>query len=677
MSFDLETIYGLLPANYRIRDHNQGKPLKALLSVISEQVAVLEEDLAQIYDDQFIETCREWVVPYIGDLVGARGIHELQTDQFSKRAQVANTLAYRRRKGTLAILEQLAQDATGWRTRAVEFFQLLATTQFMNHLRLHSHYAPDMRRADLLENLNSPFGRFSHTAEVRRIASRHGRYNIPNVGIFLWRVHAFSQSASPASRAGDHRYTFSSLGRDMQLFNLPQSEATFAHLAEPVNVPFPISRRILHRHREVYIGPGRSLELTVDGQPVPIGQIEICNLQDHNGGWAHDFADKYGIDPILGRIALPTNEAPKRDVRVTYHYGFSMEIGGGEYGREDSFSDLEGIYGVPDPHADIQTAVDQIGEDDGVTQITDSGIYQETPAIQLKPQQRIEIRAAEGRRPTVLLSGDLVVNGSDDAEVTINGLVISGGAIRVKGNLESLHLNHCTLVPGLSLNPDGNPRHADQPSLIVESAGVQLKITNSIIGGIRTEENTRTELINTILDATADTNVAYADLDSQSAGGSLDATSCTVIGKVHTRLLEAATNCIFLSRTTPGDGWEAPVLTRRLQQGCVRFSYLPADSKAPRRYRCQPADTDSAGRIWPQFNALRYGHPEYCQLSANCPVEIWQGADDEAEMGAFHDLYQPQRIKNLQVRLTEYLRFGLEAGIFFATAVSKENNNER
>jgi hypothetical protein len=36
-------------------------------------------------------------------------------------------------------------------------------------------------------------------------------------------------------------------------------------------------------------------------------------------------------------------------------------------------------------------------------------------------------------------------------------------------------------------------------------------------------------------------------------------------------------------------------------------------------------------------------------------------------MGAFHDLYQPQRERNLRVRLDEYLRFGLEAGVFYET----------
>ena len=43
------------------------------------------------------------------------------------------------------------------------------------------------------------------------------------------------------------------------------------------------------------------------------------------------------------------------------------------------------------------------------------------------------------------------------------------------------------------------------------------------------------------------------------------------------------------------------------------------------------------------------------------------GADDEAEMGVFHDLFQPQRESNIRARLREYLRFGLEAGVFYET----------
>src|SRR5258705_12361223 len=135
MSFDSERTYELLPAIYRIRDADRGEPLKALLSVVADQVGVLEEDLDQLYDDQFIETCAPWVIPYIGDLIGYQQVHGIASAVASPRAEVAHTISFRRRKGTVLVLEQLARDVTGWGAHAVEFFKVLADTQYMNHIR--------------------------------------------------------------------------------------------------------------------------------------------------------------------------------------------------------------------------------------------------------------------------------------------------------------------------------------------------------------------------------------------------------------------------------------------------------------------------------------------------------------------------------------------------------------
>src|SRR6266540_5279953 len=184
MSFDADRMYELLPAIYRVRDADRGEPLKALLSVIADQVGVLEEDLAQLYDDQFIETCAPWVVPYIGDLIGYRALHNVVPKIGSQRAEVAHTIGFRRRKGTASMLEQLARDVTGWNARVVEFFQLLVWTQYMNHIRPNNYYAPDLRQWEPLERLNTPFDTLPRTVDVRRIASGRGKYNIPNIGLF-------------------------------------------------------------------------------------------------------------------------------------------------------------------------------------------------------------------------------------------------------------------------------------------------------------------------------------------------------------------------------------------------------------------------------------------------------------------------------------------------------------
>lgn len=245
-----ERIYNLLPAIYRIRDAEQGEPLRALLLVIEEELRALEQDISGLYDDWFIETCAEWVIPYIGDLLGVHGVHPLSARAGSLRSYIANTLAYRRRKGTAAVLEQVSRDVTGWTAHAVEFFQLLATTQCLNHLRPQNVRTPDLRDTNRLELLVGPFESAAHTADVRRIATRGGKYNIPNVGIFLWRLQSYPLTQVTAREIRDNGgckgYTFDPTGKDIRLFNRPQTETQITHLAEEINVPVPLRRRPLY-----------------------------------------------------------------------------------------------------------------------------------------------------------------------------------------------------------------------------------------------------------------------------------------------------------------------------------------------------------------------------------------------------------------------------------------------
>src|SRR5262249_20186037 len=131
---DPDFLYDLVPVVYRLRDADRGWPLRALLRVISEQVRVVEKDIACLYDNWFIETCQDWVVPYIRALVGSTPVGTLTQSSTTARAlareriivprrEVANTIRFRRRKGTLSLLQDLAQAVTGWPARAVEFYR--------------------------------------------------------------------------------------------------------------------------------------------------------------------------------------------------------------------------------------------------------------------------------------------------------------------------------------------------------------------------------------------------------------------------------------------------------------------------------------------------------------------------------------------------------------------------
>jgi hypothetical protein len=282
-------------------------------------------------------------------------------------------------------------------------------------------------------------------------------------------------------------------------------------------------------------------------------------------------------------------------------------------------------------------------------EVADSGHYEESLAIDAS-DATVVLRAAAGRRPSIVLTADLHLTGGGGDAVTLDGLLVSGAAVVVDAGpgggdgLGRLELRHCTLVP-------------TSAGLLVHAPNTAVEIEHSIVGGIRAAVDARVRLTSSIVDATAETSVAYADPQGTGFGAPLRVEQVTVIGQVKADLLELASNSLFLSA----------VQARRRQQGCARFSYLPPGSQTPRRFRCQPASDADAARVRPMLTSTRYGDPGYCQLSVRSAPEIRRGADDESELGAFHDVYLPQREAHLRARLDEYLRFGLEAGIFYAT----------
>jgi len=748
VSLDKDTLYRLLPAVYRVRDAGEGEPLKALLSVIADQVGVLEEDLAQLYDDQFIETCAPWAIPYIGDAIGYRSLHGEVAGLRSPRAEVADTIALRRHKGTAAMLEVLAREVTGWDARVVEFFQLLATTQYMNHRRLWNT-RPEMRRWEPLEKIGTAFEEVAHNVDVRRIGSSRGRFNIPNVGIFLWRLGAYSHTHAEAFALDAQRFLFSPLGNSAPLFTRPSPLGAideFTHRVGRLNVPAPISRRVADRYLADYYGPDKSFFVWAGGAPLGIADVCICDLGDlldagglPTGDWAHVPApgEKVAIDPVLGRIAFPE---PRESVEVLYHRGFSMDLGGGEYDRRDAVArwyppppspvtfqagvtqDAAVHASAPDPSVLFTSVADALAAWDaftathtsgvGLIAVMDSRTYPAPLDIEVPEGFTLAIVAADwpidpvagqralgalapiGRFP--LLSGDGEVTGTAPAAsekagtLVLDGLLLSGAWTVTDGHLGRFLLSHCTLVPWTTLGLDRRPRPTTDDRLIHRDGQCRLEADHSILGSVRCPRETVVSLADCVLDATRPSHVAFAAIDDVGEGGSLTIVDSTVVGLVHTREIELASNVIFVSEVAPGDpDWTAPVRSGRRQKGCVRFSRVPEGSRVPRRYRCQPdlalqARAEALGlpsvaslspaertslslRLRPTFTTPWYGDPGYAQLDRRCAVEIREGADDRSEMGALHDVYGPQRERNLRARLDEYLRFGLEAGIFYET----------
>ena len=719
-TLDADRLYALLPAVYRIRDEQQGRPLRDLVGLIAREFEALEENVEQLYDDQFIETCAEWVAPYIGDLIGYRPLYGVAAAVASPRADVANTIRYRRRKGTAAMLEQLARDVTEWPSRAVEFFEQLATTQYMNHVRLHAPATADLRSLPRMLQQGGPFNAVAHTAEMRRPEAGSGRYNIPNVGIFLWRLQPFRLSNLPltpdAADATGTKFRFNPLGADLQLFRRPQTEKLISHIAEPANVPDPLRIREIALQvraaqqtslvvsKTMDYGDGCSFVIRRSGAVAPINRLgppappddppspsipelriaDLRDIVDSSGtviGWAHEavaLPEDILIDPERGRVLLGGDRAAEHAAApfsADFHFGFSRAIGGGEYARTPSGGLLatqrNASQGVP-----LQSHLDEIVSG-GRLVIADSLTYAETPVFRIHgvtapdaPGLEVVVTARNGARPLIAAGGAIKLDIGARGRLVLEGLVISGANLHLADAADKeareLVLRDCTLVPGLKLNTDGSATSPGAASLIIEHPFTQVTLERCITGPLHIVAGAEVFVHDCIVDAGDATHVAF---DADGAGGpgaELTINESTVIGKLHTQLMRLASNSIFFAGLgpLPAEKWKAPVMAERRQEGCVRFSYLPTGSITPRPFRCVPDKAHPT--VLPHFTSLRYGDPGYGQRRTTDKA-IREGADDGGEMGVLHDLFQPQRETNLRLRLDEYLRFGLHAGIFYAT----------
>ncbi len=732
MTKDPDFLYELLPVVHRLRDADRGYPLRALLRVIGEQAAVLEKDIAGLYENWFIETCEDWVVPYIGALIGytpglaAGGAADAACGcgcgsascacatparpLVSMRREVANTIGYRRRKGTLAVLDDIALAVGGWPAHAVESRRRLAVTQNIDLLHLDRGRSVDVRHdADWR---GAAFDRRARTVDVRRVDSSRtpGRDNLPEVGVYVWRLGAYTVSRAPAlcfDRESAKCFLFSALGNDTALVVAPHAAGV-----DPA-LPLPIGRRALETsdlgaaaappsapHQPAvpaFYGESNSFMIWTGDPPVPVeaSRIVAADL----GDWVYrPKALQVAVDPQRGRIVFPAGELKRQPVWVSYAYAFSADFGGGEYSRSLDELPAAKRYTVGSG-GDFPRIGDALARwkaeaaVDAVIEIVDSGVYTEPIFIALAAGQSLQLRAANRRRPVLRLL-DWNVGGGDRLEITgegpcwfqLDGIVITGRGLLLSGSVSGVTIRHSTLVPGWGLDCACGPTRSDEPSIDITESVRCVRVVHSIVGAIRVERDEVREdplklsIDASVVDALGSDRLALATEDKRCAHAVVELRCSTVIGQVQTHRIELAVDCIL-------DGL---VRVCRRQAGCLRFCYVTPGSTTPRRYECQPdgvervvgerylagdisaAERDTLVRserlrVTPEFDSLRYGTARYARLADTCAAEIRTGADDQSEIGVLHHLHEPQRAANLAQRLAEFTPAGTDAAIIYAS----------
>lgn len=641
-------LYELLPAAHRARDVEQGEPLRALVDILQEQFDELEEDTRSLYENLFVETCDEWVLPYLGELVGVPALNRVSTEEFSLRGYVGNMLRYRRRKGTAPVLEQVARDLTGWPCRVVEFFQLLGTTQSVKHVRLQNARTPDLRQGDALELLGTPFETAARTVEVRRIARERGRYGISNVGLFLWRLRDWTLERSEAIAAfnpADGRYRIDPLALGVPLFNRARTETEILNLAAESDVPGRLRRRPLWKELEQLRRLGDTaartwfderapfhvyLEWPALGaapafeEEIPPEQLSVCDLSDAAAGEWHrpdGVHARVAVDPVLGRLSLPAGTEPS-GVRITWAYASPGRYGGGPYERSrslelagvDSFTFRRGVLrdvvgfggteapgGGAAPHTVSSLAAAVAAWNSHIATATESvrGLIVVLDNSSYDGDLNIELRA----NCTLVIASGQWLDDSPVAGVWPRArLVPDGRRPHVRGNVrietpdaggserERVLVWDGLLLDGvLAVAPGQLDRLRIAHSTLVPERGA-LTVEAGAAGKNGTLvlelDHSWVGSLRAASDAVASLSVADSIVDaSLSLGPAIDAPSSRAVVLRSTVLGASSVRELEASDAI----FSGDLLVERRQTGCLRYSFCPAlTSLTPRRFRCQP-----------------------------------------------------------------------------------------
>lgn len=668
-----ERLYNLLPLWHRTLDERKGYPLRALMAVLESEFDVLEADIARLYEDWFIETCRPSIAPYIADLIGLEVSEGADGGAWDPRPFVAGSVAVRRRKGTAAAVRVVTYGLTGRASVVIETERLIGITQAVEYLRPDRGRRPDVRDISLLRGGGGLFCAAARTLDVRAgdpVAYAGPVARRSCVDVVVWPYNTYPRAGATARAVGPGCYTCHPFGVDAPLVQFPRTITDRWSPLQPDAVPRRIGRSelALVAQREADGTPGstsmsRILQIwtVTNGTPVAVQDAEIA-VADLSAWERTPIPWSVVVDPLLGRISLPAGRRPDA-VLVSYAYSLAGDIGGGPYPRpvvtvEDAATrcfTVSRTYAagletsrLPEGslsshhYNELEPAIKawQAGCGPGYIRILDDQTYvlpdgKITP-LTLRNGDQLVIAAAPGVVPCVV--GSLVVR--TDEQDHCGRFVLDGvwydGVLTLQGAIEC-SLRHCTFNPNRPVSIDATA--PDQP--------LELTLDAVIAGHVRMTASCATLQVRDSLLSGIASGAQRRD------GVSANIQRSTIFGSVEVGEL-VADESIFCGR----------VRVARTGAGRVEHSFVAARSDTPPRQYCLPpsalspaADDQDAAVITPVFASTTFGQPGFGQLAPTCPEPIRRLARDGDEPGAFHATHATHR-GDRATKVADYLPAG-------------------
>lgn len=720
MSVRRPRLYDLLPAYVRFRDAYEGEPLRTVMEALEVPFQVIRDDIDNLYRAWFIETCEEWMVPYIGDLVGVRGLETQRQMLPTQRTRVANTLAYARSKGTVAALERVARDVTGWPCHVVEHSSGMAGSASVLDPARAQPKTVDLRQAGSLDSLGSPFDTLSHATDLKPADASNpplgdrGGFHPLHLGLSFWRLESYpvlGGTPRAVEGTGGRGYRFHPFGLDIPLFNPPQTADGPVYRSSERNLPgrlrpFPLAEEIAARRRgdlprDGFFAMDPVFRILVGGHeetlvPVLPEAIEICDLSS----WTASGNDQVRVfvDPVRGRLLFAEEE--RRPVLLDYSYGLSMDLGGGPYprdmeirepvdaawkaavsrdcepgfdarAREHRFTSLaaavdawSSVRALPIPAGRQSEAM---APRSGIIRIHDSATYEADIKVSLKGRW-LAIQAADGCCPCVRGDIELVgaIQGTTQGWGDVRRLMATPGEDPSLQN--QLHLDGLWIEGGIRVRGGASLllRHCTvAPPFPGRPAAAAVRFDLNETQGLG---ETRQVLERSVVRADrcilGALDFGYRPVELELSDSIVDGGEGTAIGG--DRTAAALARCtifgtVRLDRLSMAMSvlFRDPVHVAVPSEGELRFCHVPAESVTPPQERCH--DSGAA------FTSVTFGNPAYAQLSPSASAEVRKGGDDGNEIGVYNSLRQADRLANLSPVLDEFLPWGMQTRVSFVT----------
>ena len=694
-------LFELLPEFHRVRDAERGNPLRVLMDALGTEAEALHANIGLLRDAWFIETCPDWVVPYIADLVGVDEALS-GTGLPGLRSLVANTVAYQRARGTLATLGQAATAVTGWPSIAVD----LAEWSVRGHtVRAGTGTAADARRRGTLRLSGAtppgasgepPLGvaRLSGSgARIRPVRGAPGP-RASGLGLLVWRLRAEPLTAVEPLPLGQGRYLLNPLGVDSPLFTVPERSPISGRPATEADMPRRLTRALLMALLAGEAAPPVTVSARRAGQwrQLPRDQIRVADL----GAWstssalgavgsthataADNPADiddlEATIDPERGRLLL--RGGPIESLTVDHATASAARLGGGSYGRADRLIRADNpatwvarVTGrataemaipaappgralapadttAPRPFASLRDALRACPDDANeiLIEIADSAIHYLNPPAPIAPDGEAARGLLDWSDPVAprLCCGDrhVAIQAMDGFRPCVIGQLL------LDGEDGTGHVDLCGLWWRGGVTLRGAIDLLVLDGAIWPDGGAAVA---AVAAAAAPEHRTRLMLASSVtgplrLPPLTTTLLIRASIVDGQGGLAIagPAGPGAAIGFGPAPTLDEATVLGGVSAVTP------PVLTDALVTGTI---ITPSG-------RVAPAATAS-------FRCRAFGQPGYATLAEDCPPEIARGAADGGELGAFHAERRHDRMDSLCRVVDGYLPEGLSCGLHFMT----------